>query len=243
MKQGIKFRAAPLCASLAAIANSSGHFITREGRELLHGAANRLTATDSSPKQVFVWSTGGQPVKSLPSRVYKGAGGADELEAHFWFRWRCERLDDCWIAYEGSVNVELHTTGDAAGRYGGYHVDICEGGLHVEYDSDGVEKEKQAEAGVRHCFAHSHIDKAMPRLPSVLVTPPDVLEFALTELWPTEWKRKIAGSTGRTNQLKPHHLAQRRRIHRVLSSLALQASNPYPITALHDRLKSPVELA
>lgn len=237
------FRAAPLCSSLEALADNGGDFVTREGRQLLHAAASRLRSADLSPKQTFCWSTEGQPIRSMASSTYKGQGGADAMEALFWFKWQCDRRDDCWIAYEGSVNIEIHSTGDAGGRYGGYHVDVCEGGLHVEYDAEGGEKKDQAKAGVRHCFAHSHVDKAMPRLPSVLVTPPDVLEFALTELWPTDWKKKIAGSTSRTNQLKPHHLAQRRRIHRVLGAIAQLATNPYPITALHERLKSPVVLA
>lgn len=243
MKRGIKFKAAPLCYSLEAIAENSSGFITRDGRQVLRDVAARLKAADASPKQSFTWSTLGKPVKTGPSSTYKGGGSAHELEGHFWFSWSCERSGEWWVAYEGSANVQLFPKGTANDPYAAYHIDVCEGGLHVEYDHLGKPKEEQAKAGVRHCFAHSHNGNPMPRLPSVLVTPPDILEFVLTELWPEAWRNAIAGSTGRTNNLKPHHFAQRRRILKVLGALSQLASRPYPISSLHERLSAPVELA
>lgn len=244
MKQGIKFKAGPLYSSLRAIAENSNDFITRDGRNVLLGAASRLQTADASTRERFIWSTEGRPVKTLPSRLYKGQGGADPLEAHVTFSWRCERSEEAgwWVAYEGGVEVKLFPEGTSTDPDAAYHIDVCEGGLHVEYDHTGAVKADQPAAGVRHCFSHSHVAATMPRLPSVVISPPDVLEFVLTELWPEGWKRAVAGSTGRANNLKFHHFAQRRRIQKVLGAMSLLASRPYPIPSLHERLTTPVVL-
>jgi hypothetical protein len=75
----------------------------------------------------------------------------------------------------------------------------------------------------------------------VIITPPDVIEMALFELWPREWRKSASGSRN-FNDMKKHHARQRRRIHSVSGGLSRLANNSFPLLALHQQLAEPVVL-
>ncbi|MEE1611868.1 hypothetical protein [Microvirga sp. CF3016] len=248
MKAGIKFQPAGLCSSLQAIARTSSQQIDQKGRKELEDAASRFLTVASIPNRThFLWKCA--PFATRASTAYKAGENTKRVFAKFWFDWSCERSaqdPDWWIVYNGSVNVEFRLENTPDEIWSKYHIDVCEGGLHVDYDGNGNPSEElgdnPAEKGVRHCFSHIHVGKNIPRIPILLSTPPDVLEMALVELWPIDWKDTVQ-KTRSSESMKQHHMRQRRRIFSVSRSFNALLSRPYPLLALHERLPEPIVLS
>lgn len=177
-------------------AGSVQRFVDLE-RDLEHRRAKAAKAADAAEKE-FSWSTNigaqAQPVRTRPSTNYKGAvsGSAHKpMLAEVSFAWEC-RLDedgDRVFVREGWVSVTLCATegdGGAAEKTKVIHYDVCRGGHG---------------GGAAHPPIHLQFHGFMndvPRFPTFLVHPVDVLDFFMHELFQGRWRDHLATAEARS---------------------------------------------
>lgn len=223
----VLFRPASVAAQLAQLSTSAKDMLAGRDHQRLGVAASELTTWfESSRPGAFVWTVD-EPIQTVLSRSYQGAGNAHALSACVTFRWECDRTEasDVAVASKGGTNVTLRRGGDDIGHY---HFDLCAGGAAHP-------------SPVPHAFSHAQVQgsTAFPRFPSMLLLPNDVLEMVLFELWPTDWPAKAAT---KRNSLVRHHHAQRVRLRRVTGAFRELAGRPFPLISMHGRVPAPINL-
>lgn len=146
-----------------------------------------------------------KPIRTIASGEYKGDGaGAHKVSAEITFAWTLRRVAATPGRFEvkkGGVNVTYLTHVGEALRT--FHYDVCRGGAD---EQGGV---------AQHPFAHFQYKGApfadLPRLPTLVFTPTDVLEQVLLDLWPRTWPTMASRMTARSG-LVQHYVGQRVRL-------------------------------
>lgn len=144
------------------------------------------------------------PLKTIVTREYKGdRNDADALYAQVGFEWKIRRVaadEGRFEVHGGGVKVEyLRPDGEGLKDF---HYDVCRGGV----DERG--------GAAHHPFAHFQYGREfsdLPRLPSLIFTPTDILEQVLLDLWPKTWPA-TSQRLGIKAALHKHYLGQRRRL-------------------------------
>jgi hypothetical protein len=181
------------------------------------------------------------PLKTGVSREHKGlkegvptAGG---VRAELTFEWELTRDPDNARRFRinrGGVNVAFLSAGGNELR--SFHYDACRGGV------DG-------QGGIaQHPFAHFQYSPVntgngvhssfgdLPRLPSLLFSPVDVLEQVLLDLWPIRWPAILGGQQARRN-LVHHHATQKARLATAADRFVSAAKTHHiPLRGLQMRL-------
>ncbi|TBB95935.1 hypothetical protein ELH39_01040 [Rhizobium ruizarguesonis] len=181
-------------------AGASGRFESRkrELQALIRGQQNEIAFGLANEK----------PIVTVNSLEYKGLqdGQASPVSAEFSFNWSLRRVGATgkFEVRGGGTNVAFkNQNGDVLRQF---HFDACRGG-------------QDAAGGIaHHPFSHFQYKgdalADLPRIPSLVLTPSDVLEQTLLDLWPKQWHTIAAGSKGKA-QLKTHHNGQKRRVEKI----------------------------
>lgn len=177
-----------------------------------------------------------KPIVTLSSQEYKGLdyGLASPLTADFSFNWNLRRVGDTgkFEVRGGGTNVAFKNHQGEVLRQ--FHFDACRGG--------------QDDAGGRayHPFSHFQYKgeslSDLPRIPSLVLTPSDVLEQTLLDLWPRKWHTIAAGTQGKA-RLKAHHRGQKRRVEKIaLKFIDGMKDAVLPLRGLQARLAADFDL-
>lgn len=173
-----------------------------------------------------------EPIRTVFSKEYKGHGddaNAHDVRADVTFSWSLERIVDQPSRFNvkgGGVNVTYLNQQGAELRK--FHYDVCQGGP----DAGG--------GTAQHPFAHFQFHGApfadLPRLPTLIFTPTDVLEQVLLDLWPRRWP-SVASSMASRAALTPHYAGQRTRIEACATRyIEIAKTAKLPLRGLQDRL-------
>lgn len=171
-----------------------------------------------------------KPVRTVFSREYKGDGAAaHQARAEVTFKWRLQRVADAagnFAVQKGGVDVTYQRADGTALRT--FHYDVCRGGMD---EGGGV---------AHHPFAHFQYKgdpfADLPRLPTLIFTPADVLEQVLLDLWPQAWPR-VASTVSSRSGLAKHYAGQRVRLEVCAARfIAVAKTAKQPLRGLQDRL-------
>lgn len=246
---GVFFRPETMIASMTALVRPDviGKFLAPSARKALEDASSKLNTRWTDPHATdFYWS--GQ-IRTNESTFYKGSKDRKlrPIFATVDFEWKCSKSDKlgkrcpegyAWLK-EGVVNVKFFRPDDTSLPLKSFH-----------HDHDAKPDLKN------HPFSHLQTNpdtsgsgplNDIPRWPAILMTPVDVIENVIWDLWPEAWLKTIGGTIV-ASHLKLHHEAQTTRIQAVCEAFKQNAcGGPYPNrTALHgirSPLSSPLQLA
>ncbi|UVC12656.1 hypothetical protein IHQ71_31315 (plasmid) [Rhizobium sp. TH2] len=182
--------------------------------------------------QTFEWETAsGSPIVLRKSRNWKGANrDADELYAEMTVDYTC-----AWDSEKGRVRVKEGVTCVAIRNseevHKSFHFDTCEGGWN-----------NSAAHPPFHMQVHGSVND-IPRLPSIIVHPVDVLNFAILELHQSDWREHADTNDGR-QKLRHLPARQRNRLIKIadgwITSLRNGGGRSHPLVLLQTR--SPMAL-
>lgn len=218
---------------LTVISQATSWLDTTTTSKLQSRKGELLAAIRNAKSQPFFWGTP-EPIKTKVSRQYKGDNEAHGIYAKFSFKWQLRLVPDQqrrFFVVGGGCNVEFFSDANAILR--DYHFDACQGGVD--------------HGNAHHPFAHFQykIDglSDLPRLPSLIVTPTDVLEQVLLDLWPSDWVQRATKSKTKA-ALNGHYSNQRKRIRLLADQFAsAAAAAAVPLRGLQSELASPLDLA
>lgn len=200
-----------------------------------------LTATESargSHDRRFRWNTlvAGDhvPLRTLVGRRWKGKDtDYDPLRAWVTFDWTCDLVEGTesrLAVTEGVTVLTIVDEPEGASRKV-LHFDVCKGGT---------------DAGAAHPPFHSQFHgfvKDIPRTPTFIVSPVDVIDFGLHEMFQRQWRQHL--EIGRTrSDLRTLPREQNKRAVKVLDRWrsALQHSpDKSPFVVLVREAASPFE--
>lgn len=181
-------------------ASASGRFESRkkELQALIRSQQNEISFGLTSEK----------PIVTLSSQEYKGLADAQAspLTADFSFNWSLRRVGATgkFEVRGGGTNVKFKNQQGGVLRQ--FHFDACRGG------------QDDAGGSAHHPFSHFQYKgdplADLPRIPSLVLTPSDVLEQMLLDLWPRKWHTLAAGTQGKA-RLKAHHKGQKQRVEKI----------------------------
>lgn len=222
--------------SLTTVINQASSWLETISTSRLNSRNGELLAAIRNAKsQPFYWGTP-DPIQTKVSRQYKGENNnaAHGIYAQFSFEWRLQLIPNQKRRFSiigGGCKVEISSDANVLLR--DYHFDTCQGGIdhgsahhpcsHFQYNANGLSD--------------------LPRLPSLIVTPTDVLEQVLLDLWPSDWVEKAARSKTKA-ALNGHYSNQRKRIRLLADQFASAAATAsVPLRGLQSKLTSPLDLA
>lgn len=169
------------------------------------------------------------PLKTVVSQEYKGdRNDADKLYAEIGFEWKLRRIpaeEGRFEVHGGGVNVKyLNPDGEDLKNF---HYDVCRGGV----DERG--------GSAHHPFAHFQYGQAfsdLPRLPSLIFTPTDILEQVLLDLWPKRWPA-ASQKLGPKAALHKHYAGQKIRLEASATCFVNAAkAAKLPLRGMQDKL-------
>lgn len=169
------------------------------------------------------------PLRTAVSQEYKGdRNDAAALYAEVGFEWKIRRVaaeEGRFEVHGGGVNVEyLQPDGQGLKKF---HYDICRGGV----DEHG--------GAAHHPFAHFQYGQAfsdLPRLPSLIFTPTDILEQVLLDLWPKSWPA-TSQKLGVKAALHRHYHGQKSRLEASATCFVASAKAArLPLRGIQDKL-------
>ena len=173
------------------------------------------------------------PISTAFSTEYKGGGQNSRVRADIDFELELEESNTRgrFMIIGGGVNVAF--VSDALGELRKFHYDACEGGVQ------GIN------GRAWHPFSHFqfHGDFSdLPRLPSLIMLPRDVLEQTLFDLWPNDWPRRVQGIHCQS-AVAQHHSSQRDRIRTTADRfIAMSSSGRLPLRGMQERLSTTLSL-
>ena len=170
-----------------------------------------------------------KPIRTIFSKEYKGdRNDAAEMCAEVTFNWRLCRIRTAPKRFEvhgGGVNVKFARPDGSELRH--FHYDVCLGGMD---ERGGM---------AHHPYAHFQYGREsadLPRLPTLIFTPTDVLEQVLLDLWPRKWPSTAMGIRGKA-ALARHYKSQQSRIEISAQRFVdVAKAAKQPLRGLQDRL-------
>lgn len=184
--------------------------------------------------QSFKWeTTSGSPIVIKKSRNWKGvARDADELSAEMTVQYTC-----AWDSVKNRVRVKEGVTCVAIRNsvevLKSFHFDSCEGGWN-----------NSAAHPPFHMQIHGSVND-IPRMPSIIVHPVDVLNFAIMELHQSDWRELVETNDGR-QKLRHLPARQRNRLIKIadgwISSLKNGGGRSHALVVLQTRSSTALDL-
>lgn len=232
-----------MASEVRAFVECAKPFLERASASTMEGVATALEsacsrATSDADSRIFKWGTPagdlGRPIYTIDSEVYKGAiqgTGHKPVHAQLAFEWICNFdpgsrrvfVDDGWIS------VELVKSAGATVKV--VHYDVCRGGSIDSAAHPPV-----------HVQFHGALND-LPRLPTFLVHPVDVLDLFLHELFQSQWRAHLTSTRAR-HALRGYPKLQRQRFARYFSryDLLLKSDEHSAFGWLQAPLRVPLEL-
>lgn len=206
-----------MAQDLLALADGGGRFLAPQMAGRLERLKTDLKFAIAKAKgdtnKDFKWKTeSGSPIVLKKSKNWKGIKDeADELYAGVTVDYKCQ-WDDATNRVrvkEGVTCVFLH---DNEKQVKSFHFDACDGGWN-----------RSAGHPPFHMQIHGDVND-IPRLPSIVVHPIDVLNFAILELHQSHWRDHV-DSTEAKQKLRKLPSRQRIRIMKIVDNWAQTLKN------------------
>lgn len=191
------FDPAHMSADLVALSRgASGFFASQSAARLERLAANLRNAVanaKSGGSNRFAWKTD-KPIEISESKAWKGdTEDYDPLHASFSLDYSCSYVADSGrIVANGAAIVAICDTGGQLEKV--IHFDVEEGGWTEVRDGKPFERSG-------HPPFHEQTKGAVndiPRVPSFIVHPIDVLNFAILELHQKHWRKHVTTVEGKS---------------------------------------------
>jgi hypothetical protein len=202
----LTFNHRAMITALQAFARAAGCYLTAPSRQRLDRLAMRLHQAVENGSEQFTWSTDENgspaPIETIMSNRWKGSEGSSYrgLMASQTWKWVCcvdSRRPGRLVVDEGAIVVQI--CGEDPSRSKVLHFDVCTGG------TDG-----QAGHPVFHMQFYGMIND-VPRLPTYVLHPVDVLELIILELFQERWRRHVQLAETKS-KLRGHAAQQKARI-------------------------------
>lgn len=179
-----------------------------------------------------------KPLRTQLSREHKGLAneppGANPVSATLTFNWKLVRQEDPRRFGIRTGGIDVKILNEAGDTLRTFHFDACRGGV----DENG---------GIA-CHPPSHFQYKgaafadLPRVPSLLFSPVDVLEQVLLDLWPRTWPA-IMGRQGARLNLVRHHSAQKSRLETSANWFVHAAKrHRLPLRGMQSRLEAELRM-
>jgi hypothetical protein len=214
----------------------SAFYLQRFGEDLKNAASN----AKKIEKKTFKWKTGTEtPIVLKQSRWWKGGGTQlfDPIAAEVRFNYDCEYLAvSDRISVIGAAEVRLIDVGSDSSKI--VHYDAERGGWSEE-TSEGT----QERSGHPPFHAQFHgIINDIPRMPSFVVHPVDVICITLLDLHQKRWREHASSTSGRS-QLRSIPVRQRTRLTAILNKWTeIMREDHMPLVAMQRRLPHAIPL-
>jgi hypothetical protein len=191
----LRFRVEAMCGELNALAAATsngpaGGFLEKGSTERLKSLAERLRrqfeAAVKNGNSKFRWETlADENIITAWSKFHKGKDTEHKpLQAEISVRWDCQPIDATEAAViEGVTVVDLYY--DSTKRKT-FHVDVCNGG---NVDGSG------------HPPFHMQFTgpvSDVPRFPSFILSPVDVIDFTILEIFQRQWRMHMEQAKTKT---------------------------------------------
>lgn len=195
------FSAIEMMQDLQALADGGSKFLAPQMATRIERLSSDLKFAVSKAKgesdKEFKWKTAaGAPVVLKKSKNWKGVKDeADELQAEVTVDYKC-----IWDETTSRVRVKEGVTcvliRDSERSVKSFHFDACDGGW-----------DNSAAHPPFHMQIHGHVND-IPRLPSIVVHPVDVLNFTFLELHQSHWRTYVESNDAKQ---KLRHLPSRQK--------------------------------
>jgi hypothetical protein len=214
---GLDFRFSDLQLEITNFAQVSRHFLEEEAREILHNWLMDLVNFRDSPRPEYTWAISEEkPIRTIKTLDYDRKAG---FSVH-------GELSCIW-----EINPKTEAKGKVKGKRANQI--MCLNGLAstkikiIRDDQDCRPRtiaQWQFEVGDHQspgCHFHVGIGHfgsesavlPVPRLPSILLTPIDALDFLLGEIFQREWREVVSRET---DQMKAWSKKQKTRLSKLL---------------------------
>lgn len=204
----------------------------RLAKDLKHAVAD----AKATGRKQFTWKTpASEPIQIKESRQWKGGtADFDPLSADISIDYKCTRIDGSERLHAQGVTV-MRIKDDGA-KEKVMHFDAESGGW-----TEMHEGKERARAG--HPAFHMQfygLVNDIPRIPSLIVHPVDVLTWAMLELHQKKWREHVASGDGKSKlRLIPGR--QKSRFDLILQSWRQTITKPdFAIVAMHTRVSEPL---
>lgn len=169
------------------LAPGSNSRITRLVTDLNNGIANATSTKD----MCFNWGTSStEPLLICSSRQYKGGtADFDPLSAEIEISYKCFVRSDNRILAEGVTVIRIKDP-TKADEEKVFHFDVEVGGWHEMVD--GTRRDRAGHPAFHMQFYGMVND--IPRLPSLIVHPVDVISLAILELHQKKWRDHLTAT-------------------------------------------------
>ena len=181
---GLKFSVSELQRELNFCDSIAKRYLERQSQGRLKSAANDLKLIPATRNKTQIWQIDkNNPLKTKPSLGSSEISGqGHSLQGRLSFKWELRKCDQQTVELLGiaSTVISIHEIVDAMAKDDyiiKWHVDIVTQkdapgpAFHTQVDIDNPTK----------------VD--VPRLPSILFSPVDCLDFLLGELYQEEWRQ------------------------------------------------------
>jgi hypothetical protein len=233
----LRFSGKAMAAELVVLSKVVGKFLDSGSSTRLQVLAKTLVLKTKdaveSGRQQFTWDTtedgASRPLRTSDSTNYKGTtGNYKPLHAEITFEWTCkvEGPDQLRVS-EGAIVVSILLGGSDQKTI---HFDVCKGGYAT---------------GSGHppfLVQFYGVVNDIPRFPMFIVSPVDVIDFVLLELFQQQWRSHLQTAKTRA-QLRELPRQQRARSVNLLAKwrTSIEAS-PHVFVALQNEMPSPLEI-
>lgn len=232
------FLPSEMMQDLVALSRVGSPFLAGQSQFRIERLAADLERALASDQKEFSWSTAtNEPIRLKESRKWKG--GTEDyhpLSADIGVDYKCTRIAESNRLYAEGVTVMRIK--DAEGENDKVlHFDAEKGGWTE--NANGTERKRAGHPAFHMQFYG--IVNDLPRVPSLIVHPVDVLTWSILELHQEGWRNHVTTTAGRS-QLRHIPTRQRTRFDRILERwrqttartdylaiIALQTKVPEPL--------------
>lgn len=229
---------------LWALSRGASTFLRRQSAERLQRLAtdlqNAIANAKASGRLDFLWTTqGNAPIQIKESKWWKGdTENFKEIEADIRLDYKCLYIPDAErVQANGATIVTIRDV--AGGGVKVVHFDVEIGGWNELSDGRLLNR---AGHPPFHAQFHGMVND-IPRMPSLIVHPVDVLSFVILELHQKRWRAHIDTLSGKT-QLRLFPPRQRTRLVFTMQSwmAAIERSDFHALVSMQRPFASPLSL-
>ena len=202
---GLKFSVAELQRELNFCDSIAKRYLERQSQGRLKSAAGDLKLIPATRNKTQIWQIDkNNPLKTKPSLESSEISGQGySLQGRLSFKWELRKCDQQTVELLGiaSTVISIHEIVDAKAKDDyiiKWHVDIV--------------TQKNAPGPAFHTQVDNPANIDVPRLPSILFSPVDCLDFLLGELYQEKWSRYQSSNS----RIKSLAKTQQSRIRRLL---------------------------
>jgi hypothetical protein len=188
---GMKFKIADLQRQMNEIAEIASEYLDRGSKEKLKDAARNVKFISKQPTGKWQIDRS-DPIKTIPSwGACEKDGKGKDLQGWMSFVWGMKRGRNGIVELNGKAStvITIHEI-EKNGR--SYRLKHAESEWLQRWNIDVVTDEGAPGPAI-HAQISNRANVPVPRLPSILFTPADCLDFLLGELFQENWEEHLAG--------------------------------------------------